>query len=131
MEGSASRCSEDQTFELCESVRIFFLRWFARLWILQGVVFNADVTVICGQFEVTRNTFILCLQYLNGCLLGTMTYSIAQITTSVAIDAVERLRNHHQRHTITTPETPEERLDILSVLQSFRDHECADARDLI
>jgi hypothetical protein len=52
---------EDMSYVARVLPDLFALPWFMRLWIIQEVVLNIDVTLICGQSELSITKFVAAL----------------------------------------------------------------------
>jgi hypothetical protein len=107
------------------------LPWFTRLWIIQEVVFNLDVTLLCGASEITWVRLVTALRVLYDNLI--------QTTSFIGNEKIEALRiigrlwkrhcmiNEPQAQSSTTPSQD----SILDLVERFRLYGCSDARDRI
>lgn len=107
------------------------LSWFTRLWIVQEVVFSADVTLFCGSSELSWLRLIIALD--------TISKISAEGTEFIGYGVVSAVRSIGAlwRHHCTIDDSHSEGLenesasDMLLLMHRFHNYGCTDARDRI
>ncbi|CAN9400499.1 unnamed protein product [Alternaria alternata] len=110
-------------------LRFLNLSWFNRLWIVQEVVFNLEVCLICGEMELPLSRLISALSIMKNQGLWHET------ARSEAIVEIGKLWNLHSlfRDSAVMEEegTIEDEPQIFHLLEKFWLYECTDPRDRI
>lgn len=129
---------DDRT--LRQAARFLGARWFTRLWIIQEIVFNAEVTIICGALETAWINFanaVYCLhQYLKP--LDVLESYHSDLDRAWEILSIARLRDYHEERSIPAAHGMDEseieeyiECGITTLLHIFCYYECTDDRDKI
>jgi len=109
-----------------------FLRapWFSRLWIIQEIVFNNDITLLCGSSELSWSRLCSAL------LITQHTRPEAVIAFGAAkVDALLKIVHLWKHHcVIDPPEGDPEGIqpeNFLNIVDRFWTYQCSDPRDRI
>jgi hypothetical protein len=107
------------------------LAWFARLWIIQEIVMNADVILFCGTSSMTWVRFTAALSN-HRHLQPRGTLSINQHR----LDAIQAITNLWRQHSSISVLPTQERSSfapggILEIVNKFWGYGCTDPRDRI
>lgn len=111
---------------------LFDLPWFRRIWTIQESVLNFDVTLICGDTEITMGKLSTGLRVCSNNVQWTSLVDESPGTR--AILKIVRLWNVWWRSNIESASHSTEQhylLDILHLVNLFPDHGCHDERDRI
>jgi hypothetical protein len=107
------------------------LSWFTRLWIVQEIVMNADIELICGTSSITWLRFTVALEYYLQNFH--MDRSFMHSLRFAALQTIAGLWYKHSdvgilrtRKTLSSTYT-----NILDLVDTFQDHGCSDPRDRI
>jgi len=128
--------------------RFLALPWFNRLWIVQEIVFNTEVRLICGETKLPWTRFVCALSYLdslpkNGGLdsdsdpdsdpnsshLSIYEFHPRQWQTMTAISKIQKLWSYHSllgRSMQSMPDTK-----VAQLVEDFAMFRCTDPRDRI
>jgi len=112
-------------------LRFLSLPWFNRLWIVQEVVFNLDIHLICGDMKLPFSRLVVALSVLQRHI------RVNELSESrmTALDEMGTLWNCHSLFGIGSrralSSTPEGATQILELVESFRLYGCTDPRDRI
>ncbi|KAH8726013.1 heterokaryon incompatibility protein-domain-containing protein, partial [Phaeosphaeriaceae sp. PMI808] len=113
-------------------IRAFLsLTWFTRLWIVQEVVFNVDIVFLCGNTVITWIRLAIALEVLQSTSAETVAF-----VDDGKIQALHSIAKLWKHHCLIDDAQPQEGLaqtetHILSVIETFRNYACTDARDRI
>jgi hypothetical protein len=123
---------------LRQSARFLGARWFTRLWIIQEVVFNAEVIIVCGVVQTTWTNFANAVYCLHGYLtpLDVLESYYSDSDRAWEILTISQLRDYHSGRTIQHKFDGTEvdvyiDCGITVLLQTFCYYECTDDRDKI
>ncbi|ORY06039.1 heterokaryon incompatibility protein-domain-containing protein [Clohesyomyces aquaticus] len=112
--------------------RLLQLPWFGRLWIIQEVVFNTDVLLICGQAELSAIRLFSALSLYYKSLKSTnFKTEPAVIDKFQALDRVYTIWRSHcvgTPNSLTSYSRPHR---ILTLTSKFSSYACSDQRDRI
>jgi hypothetical protein len=107
------------------------LAWFTRLWVIQEIVFNPDVLLLCGTSEITWVRLLTALRVLQKTLIRT-----AEFIGKERIEALSIVGRLWELHSILNEPQAQnaEALGqdgILNLVERFCQYRCSDARDRI
>ena len=138
-----SRASRIQVWDgnksLNEVLRFLSLPWFNRLWIVQEVVFNLDIYLICGGMELIFSRLVVALSVLQRHIrvneLSESRMTALKGIKMAALEDIGKLWNRHsltgiQSHRALSSET-EAAAQILNLVERFSSYGCTDPRDRI
>lgn len=119
------------SMDFSDVLQFLALPWFNRLWIVQEVVFNAEVCLVCGKTELLFTRFMAALSFKESQDYLYRRYDIAfsgkDLTNWNAILAIKTLWNHHSLfNTYGSTET-----EIIELVEKFTSYGCTDPRDRI
>jgi hypothetical protein len=128
-----SRTSQNRvriSTEDCNKVWLFLrLPWFTRLWIVQEVVFNLHVNLICGGMELNFSQLVVALRVLERRMI------VAHGADGARMRAIAEIGKLWNYHSILGEQSNWTRSGysarILSLVENFSCYECTDARDRI
>jgi hypothetical protein len=122
----------DRSYKHFSTVLQFLnLPWFNRLWIVQEVVFNVEVCLICGEVELPFSRLVSALSIIKR---QDSWHELGGEAKSEAIVEIGRLWNIYSlfRENNTEEETDVRgETQILPLLEKFGLYECTDPRDRI
>jgi hypothetical protein len=123
--------SERTHIDFSAVLQFLNLRWFNRLWIVQEVVFNVEVCLICGEMELPFSRLVSALTVMKP--QGSW-HEPGNKEKLEAIAEIGRLWNFYSlfrkastERVFSIKETPQ----ILHLLRKFELYECTDPRDRI
>ena len=111
--------------------RFLNLAWFSRLWIVQEIVMNTDIVLICGTSEISWVRLITALDTLRNTLIPTMA-SIGHGKLEALLNITKLWRYHSMiAESQSNNELPDNEESILAIVDKFWSYECTDPRDRI
>ena len=112
-------------------LRFLSLPLFNRLWIVQEVVFNLDIHLICGGMELTFSRLVVALSVLQRHIRVNELHE----SRMAVLDEMGKLWNRHSLFGKASRQAPsstsEGATQILSLVEGFRLYGCTDPRDRI
>ncbi|KAH4036490.1 hypothetical protein HBI56_114100 [Parastagonospora nodorum] len=126
--GQSKSPAHDVAQETDSIHRLLDLAWFSRLWIIQEVVMNADVVLICGSCDISWFRFSIGLS-----VYRTKRPSARFIDELEALQRIYQLWKHYNTFSDTRMRRheAEDIEDICDLVQTFSSYKCTDPRDRI
>ncbi|KAF2024921.1 HET-domain-containing protein [Setomelanomma holmii] len=106
------------------------LPWFTRLWVIQEVVLNVDVLLLCGTSDLTWIRLLTALNALQQ-HQAVWTTLISKRPLIGAIQAVAALWYRHVKLDMRIADDQHGKMPFIDLVEQFRDFGCAEPRDRI
>jgi hypothetical protein len=111
--------------------RFFDLPWFSRLWIIQEIVFNNDIILLCGASELTWSRLVSALLVLHS-FGSSKLERIVRGKSATLLKIAEIWRFHCNIRDPALPSVSTQKPDnILNIVERFGSYQCSDPRDRI
>lgn len=122
-------------------INIFLsLPWFSRLWIIQEVVFNVDVLLICGDSQISWARLVAAIEALHEsprAYNSQVTAANPGVINRAELASLRTIANLWKRHCMIDITSQGEydavvgKLGIVHLVENFRHYGCTDPRDRI
>jgi hypothetical protein len=117
--------------DLSTVLKFLNLPWFNRLWIVQEVVFNLEVCLICGKTELPFSRLVSALSVIKPRGLGCEPSYMAELEAIVEIGGLWNLYSLFREKVTQKERHIMDETRIIGLLKKFVLYECTDPRDRI